>query len=173
MPRRPSPTRRSERARWPLTVVVLGLVLGLAVLARTRFIDVVTVSSDSMAPTVCTSDTLLVRRIHDGDAIQRGDVVTFSNPADGEPMIKRVVAVGGQRLLITDGRLIVDGAAVAEPYVDRAQVGGVFFQTVTVPDGSVFVMGDHRETSIDSRSFGPVPTSAVTGRMLATLWSGC
>jgi signal peptidase I len=49
----------------------------------------------------------------------------------------------------------------------------VFFQTVTVPAASVFVMGDHRETSIDSRSFGAVPDSAVTGRLLATLWSGC
>lgn len=173
MPRRPFPTRRPERARWLITVAALGLVLGMAVLARTQFIDIVTVSSDSMAPTVCTGDTLLVSRVHDGDTVHRGDVVTFTNPADGEPMIKRVVAVGGQQLLITDGRLIVDGVVVTEPYVDRAQVSGVFFQTVTVPADSVFVMGDHRETSIDSRSFGPVPVSALTGRMVATLWSGC
>lgn len=140
---------------------------------RTQFIDVVTVSSDSMTPTVCTGDSLLVARVHDAEGIEGGDIVTFDSPADGEPMIKRVVAVGGQQLVITDGRVIVDGATLPEPYVDRAQVSGVFFQTVTVPLGSVFVMGDHREVSIDSRSFGSVPDSAVTGRMLATLWSGC
>ncbi len=142
-------------------------------IVRTQFIDVVRVSSDSMAPTVCTGDTLLIARTHDGADIDRGDIVTFADPAGGEVMIKRVVAVGGQRLVITDGRVIVDGVAAVEPYVDRAQVSGVFFQTVTVPPGELFVMGDHRETSIDSRAFGPVPASAVTGRMVSTLWSGC
>jgi signal peptidase I len=173
MPRRPSPTRRSERARWSITVAACALVLGAAVVVRIQFLDVVTVSSDSMAPTVCTGDTLLVARIHAGDAVHRGDIVTFTGPATGESMIKRVVATGGEQLLITDGRVVVDGSVVPEPYVERAQVSGVFFQTVTVPDGWVFVLGDHREASVDSRSFGPIPEAAVTGRMLATLWSGC
>ncbi len=173
MPRRPSPIRRPDRARWLLTALALVVVLGLAVVARTLLLDVVRVSSDSMAPTVCDGDTLLLARFHDGDPIERGDIITFVSPADGASMIKRVVAVGGQQLLIADGQVIVDGAAMAEPYVDRVQVSGVFFQTVTVPAGSVFVMGDHREASVDSRSFGPVPESAVTGRMLSTLLSGC
>ena len=173
MPHRPSPIRRSERARWLITVAAVVLVVGSAVIARMQFIDVVRVSSDSMAPTVCAGDALLVARVHDGDPLHRGDIITFASPADGESMIKRVVAVAGERMLITDGRVIVDGAVVPEPYVDRAQVSGVFFQTVTVPPGELFVMGDHRETSIDSRSFGPVAMSAVTGRMVSTLWSGC
>src|SRR4051794_8708005 len=127
MPRRLTRIRRCEGARWLVTLGAVLLVVGAAVVARTQIIDVVTVSSDSMAPTVCTGDTLLVARIHDQSQIMPGDIVTFPNPADGEPMIKRVVAVGGQQLHITDGRLIVDGSVVPEPFVDRAQVSGVFF----------------------------------------------
>ncbi len=159
--------------RWQVTTAAALLVAGAAVIVRTQYIDVVAVSSDSMAPTVCTGDTLLLARVHGTDEVAAGDIVTFSSPADGAPAIKRVVAVGGQRLLITDGHLIVDGRAVSEPYVDRAEVSGVFFQTLDVPFGSVFVLGDHREVSVDSRSYGPVPVSAIGGRLLLTMWSGC
>ena len=87
--------------------------------------------------------------------------------------IKRIVAVGGQKVGIADAVLEVDGRAVAEPYVDRATIDGVYFGPVMVPVGSVFVMGDNREFSIDSRTFGPIPTEAIDGRLVTTLWSAC
>ena len=92
--------------------------------------------------------------------------MTFPSPQDGGQTIKRVVAVAGQSVAIHDAELVVDGRTVDEPYVDHASIDGVYTGTVTVPDGMVFVLGDHRETSIDSRVYGPIPTTVVNGRLL-------
>lgn len=151
----------------------LAGVLGLLIVVRTQFIDVATVTSDSMSPTVCTGDMVMTSRLSGAVDAEVGDIVKFPNPGDGSPMLKRVVAVGGQRVGIADAELIVDGAVVIEPYVDLASIDGVYFGPVTVPVGSVFVMGDHRETSIDSRTFGPISTSVITGRLLWDIWSRC
>lgn len=158
--------------RWRLTVAALVVALGVVVV-RTQLVDIATVTSDSMAPTVCVGDTVVTTRLSAPDDLAVNDIVTFPNPADGDPMIKRVVAVAGQRVGIADARLVVDGAAVNEPYVDLASIDGVYFGPVTVPAGTVFVMGDHRETSIDSRAFGAIPTAAIDGRLLWDIGSNC
>jgi len=159
--------------RWTVTAAAVAGVLVAALIIRTQVIDTVTVSSDSMAPTVCTGDTVLLARLHDGAAIDVDDIVTFPSPMDGQPAIKRVVAVAGETVAIQDAELIVDGSAVPEPYVDHASIDGVYTATFTVPQGSVFVLGDHREISIDSREYGPIPISIIEGRMIMKLWSAC
>jgi signal peptidase I len=151
-------------------VAFVALVL---VIVRWQYLDVATVSSDSMAPTVCTDDIVLVARLDDPSTIRVDDIVTFTSPEDGIQTIKRVVAVAGQRVAIRDADLVVDGNLVTEPYVDHASIDGVYFGPVTVPAGSVFVVGDHRETSIDSRSYGPIPTTAINGRMVWNPTWGC
>ena len=100
-------------------------------------------------------------------------VTSSPSPQDGTPTIKRVVAVGGQRVAIRDAELIVDEQRVDEPYVDHASIDGVYFGPVTVPAGSVFVMGDRRETSIDSRAYGPIRTADIDGRMLLRIGRQC
>ena len=84
------------------------VALAVVVVIRTQFLDTASVSSDSMAPTVCTGDTVLLARLHGDDAVQVGDIVTFPSPQDGTPTIKRVVAVGGQPVAIRDAELVVD-----------------------------------------------------------------
>jgi signal peptidase I len=74
---------------------------------------------------------------------------------------------------IRDAELVVDEQRVDEPYVDHASIDGVYFGPVTVPAGSVFVMGDHRETSIDSRSYGPIRLGDLDGRLLLRFGPGC
>jgi len=160
------------RLRRSRAVAALVAVLALVALARILLIDTVWVSSDSMSPTVCTGDLVLVARWNPR-AAKVNDIVTFASPADGSFTIKRVVGVAGQRVGIEDGQLVVDGHAVSEPYVDIKTIDGVYYGPVSVPSGTVLVMGDHRELSIDSRSFGPVPVAAIDGRRLATLWSSC
>ena len=160
------------------TVVAAGavcLALAAVVVIRTQFLDTASVSSDSMAPTVCTGDTVLLARLHGGDtqAVDVGDIVTFPSPQDGTPTIKRVVAVGGQRVAIRDAELVVDEQVVGEPYVDHASIDGVYFGPVTVPAGTVFVMGDHRETSIDSRVYGPIRAADIEGRLLLRIGPTC
>ena len=150
------------------------LVIGAGVLtARSTIGEPVRVSSGSMAPTVCTGDVVLIDRFDADRGVRVDDIVTFPSPVDGAEQIKRVVGVGGQRVAIADAVLLVDGREVAEPYVDRSTIDGVYFGPVTVPEGSVFVMGDSRELSIDSRTFGAVPVEDLDGRLRTTLWSAC
>jgi signal peptidase I len=151
----------------------LLLVVAAAVVVRSLWLDSVTISSGSMAPTVCTGDLVLLVRMHGDEAARIDDIVTFPSPQDGGQVIKRVVAVAGQSVVIKDAQLFVDGRAVDEPYVDHASIDGVYTATVIVPDHSVFVMGDNRENSIDSRSYGPIPTSIIDGRMLWDMWHDC
>jgi signal peptidase I len=159
--------------RWKVAVGAVAVLLAAIVIVRTQFLNTVTVSSDSMAPTVCTGDVLLIARLDDGNSVRAGDIVTFTSPEDGAQTIKRVVGTAGQTVVIKDAELYVDGRLVDEPYVDHASIDGVYTPTVTVPDGMVFVMGDHRETSIDSRVYGPISIAAVDGRLIWTLWSSC
>src|SRR6476469_447331 len=161
-------TRRSR-----LTAAGVALAALAVVVVRWQFVDVATVSSDSMAPTVCTGDTVLIARLDHPSTVGVDDIVTFVSPQDGAETIKRVVAVPGQSVAIHDAELVVDGRTVDEPYVDHASIDGVYFGTVIVPAGTVFVMGDHRETSIDSRAYGPVPLGDIDGRLLWDLSWGC
>ncbi|MER5887377.1 signal peptidase I [Streptomyces sp. NPDC001941] len=136
-----------------------------------------TVPTDSMTPTVGAGDRVLAQRI-DGADVRRGDVVIFKDPAWGDlPMVKRVVGVGGDKVACCDagGRLSIDGKVVQEPYV-RAPAASPIGFTATVPKGQIFLLGDERTGSLDSRSHlqdaghGSVPLSAVSGRVDAVVW---
>ncbi len=156
---------------WRLGIAVVA-VLTATWWLRSDVIDSVSVSSGSMAPTVCQGDRLLILRAGAQEA-ERGDLVTFHDPVDDEPTLKRVVAVTGQVVEIRDGLLYVDGKQVQEDYVDQRTVDGTHFRQVTVGAGLVFVLGDAREFSVDSRDYGPIARSALDGRVLTRLWSGC
>lgn len=159
---------------WRACVAATGVLAGVVVL-RLGVVDSVGVSSDSMEPTYCAGDRLVVVRAGAGASAEAGDVVTFHREVDGRrtEWLKRVVAVEGQTVRIDDAVLVVDGSPVAEPYVDLRTVDGTFYRTVTVGEDTVFVLGDSREFSVDSRDFGAVDRSAITGRVAGRLWSGC
>jgi signal peptidase I len=157
------PTRRATRRRVAL-LVVAALVL---VAVRMFVVEPLRVDGDSMAPTLRSGDVAMVRRF---GAPRIGQVVVLTDPQDGSLVVKRVVAVGGQTVEIRDAYLYVDGTEVDEPFVDHSRIDGVYFGPVTVPAGNVFVLGDSRNGSIDSRIFGAVPSSAVRGRVLVRLW---
>lgn len=153
----------------------LGLVLcaGLAAALLTGALSVVSVASSSMAPTICAGDRLLVWTLGAGSRAGPGDVVTLRAPAGGPALLKRVVAQAGQTVELVDGRLVVDGRPQDEAFVDLESVDGTFFGPVTVRRGAVFVLGDARELSVDSRDFGDVPRSALTGIVVRRLGGGC
>ncbi len=152
-----------------VTLAGLIVVLGAIVLARPSYVEV-EVSGGAMVPTLDAGDRVAV----DNDAgPRRGDMVVFDAAAlPGQPpgqRVLRVVGVGGDRLAYADGRFTVNGAPVREPY---ASGKGPDF-TVTVPDGSVFLVGDARDVAVDSRAFvdeesrGAIPVDAVEGRVVA------
>jgi signal peptidase I len=148
-------------------------VLAAVLLLRTLVLGTVSVSSDSMAPTLCAGDWLLVSKLRVGAGVSAGDLVVFRAPGEDEQSVKRVVAVGGQTVEIRDAVLFVDGRRRSEAYVDTATMDGTFFGPVAVGEDSVFVMGDHREFSIDSRDYGAVPRDRIEAQVVARIHSAC
>ncbi|MET8541104.1 signal peptidase I [Kitasatospora sp. NPDC004799] len=175
------PTAPARAGRRPAAVLqgvalALGLVLmvgGFALIA----IDYrpYKIPTASMHPTLRVGDTVLARKAGGGD-IGRGDVVVFRDQAWGnELMVKRVVAVGGDTVATTgaEQRLTVNGQPVDEPYLATQGRQGDSF-SVTVPQGRLFLLGDNRVGSLDSRTHlevdgGTVPADAVEARVEATV----
>jgi signal peptidase I len=99
-------------------------------------------------------------------SLTAGDLVVFTSPEDGNPAVKRAIAFGGQTVAIEDSVLVVDGIAQPEPGIDRSRIDGTYFGPVTVPAGHVFVLGDNRAGSIDSRTYGSVPLESLQATVL-------
>ena len=164
-------------------ILVIGGALVVALLIRTFLFQAYEIPSPSMVDTLNVGDRVLVNKlaykVHD---VHRGDVVVFKRPP-GEPdpqikdLIKRVIGLPGETLVFRDCRVFVDGKALVESYVDdqctdppQDTVDPDGDGSVTVPDGMLFVMGDNRGGSFDSRYFGPITESSVVGRAFVIMW---
>ncbi|MCX4829637.1 MULTISPECIES: signal peptidase I [unclassified Streptomyces] len=137
-----------------------------------------TVPTDSMDPTIKAGDRVLAERI-DGSEVKRGDVVVFQEASWGNvPMVKRVAAVGGDKIACcTDNKLTVNGKQIDEPYLPKGESASLTgIKTTTVPQGRLFLLGDHRADSLDSSAHigdsenGSVERGAVQGRVDALAW---
>ncbi|MEX5299624.1 signal peptidase I [Kocuria sp. CPCC 205292] len=145
--------------------VLLGAAAVLA--CRLWLVEPLLVGSDSMEPTLPEGGVVLLLK---AAAPERravpGALVVFADPQDGRTTVKRVVAAGGQTVAIEDAVLVVDGEAVPEPFVDHSRIDATWFGPVTVPPGHLFVLGDNRYPSVDSRDYGTVPASSVEATVL-------
>lgn len=107
---------------------------------------------------------------------KRGDVVVFTPPAPGEdkPYIKRVIGVPGDQIEVRDEGVYVNGTRLEEDYIGGREsvcpMGWEYCGPITVPDGMVYVMGDNRTNSEDSRYFGPVPETNIIGKAWIVYW---
>lgn len=150
--------------------VALVVVLAAVLLVRAYVAAPTRVSSQSMDPTISKGQVVLVDKLSwRFTGIDRGEFVEFRGFHD-QRMLKRVVGVAGDVVEMRDARLYVNHRAVAEPYVDHSRNDGEYFGPVRVPAGQLFVLGDNRGDSVDSRNFGPVPQSAVIGTAAVGLW---
>lgn len=163
-----SPDGRTRRlARQAVTSAGVAAVLVLCALVTGILpVQVVRVGSGSMAPTIDTGDLVVVTT---GDVARR-DVVVVQRPGTAQPIVKRAVAMGGDQVAIADGVLVVNGEPVCEPGIDPDRIDGVWFAPVTVPDGELFLLGDDRRDAVDSRDFGTVRESDVTGVLAGRVW---
>ena len=140
------------------------------------------VQGSSMETTFLDGQYVLVDRLsHVWSPYARGQVIVFHPPEgageNGYPFIKRVIGLPGDTVAVRDGKVFVNAAALDEAYTYRDE-NGVSEPTEpltdtsswTVPPGDLFVMGDHRQASEDSRAFGPIPVSSVIGRVLIRYW---
>jgi len=154
-----------RRVVWFVAVVVLLL------LVRGFVVEPVRVHGNSMEPTLPAGAMLVIDKItlHARDP-HRGDVIVTDDPRTGELIVKRVVATEGDSVGIENGLLIVNGQTVEETYVDNHDMEGFYFGPDTVPSGHVFLLGDNRADSVDSRAFGPVAVDSIDGRVLTKIW---
>lgn len=169
----PSPLRNA--LEW--AAVIIGAVL-IALLVRNFVVQSFKIPSGSMQPTLIEGDRVLVNRLsyrlHD---VNRGDVIVFSRPdsaaaGPGEPedLIKRVIALPGETIEAREGEVYIDGKALDEPYLVEGTKTLNLDEPVKVPEGEVFVMGDNRGNSSDSRFIGTIPEDSVIGRAFAIIW---
>lgn len=149
--------------------MVAAVVVGLMIALSPLVVQPVRVASSSMTPTVRSGDHLLVDSLaYRGKDPERGDIVVFVR--DGQRLLKRIAALAGDEVGIEDGQLVLNGSVVIESVVDPRTVDGSYFGPVRVPAGTVFLLGDNRAESIDSRTFGPVPLASLEGRVAVRLW---
>lgn len=157
-------------------VVMVAVAFGLAFLIRTFIVMPYVIPTGSMIPTIEIGDRVLAEKItYRFREPEVGEIVVFPDPTGQNPtLIKRIIAKGGQVIDIRDGVLYVDGVAVDEPYVHGKETvaypGSESNYPYTVPEGAVWLMGDNRPNSGDSRIFGPQPIDAIGGRGFFTYW---
>lgn len=157
--------RTMRRVGWFVAVIVA--LFGV----QTFLVEAVRVRSDSMAPSYQADDVVVVDKITYRFRDPRIDeVVVTEDPRTGQTIVKRVVAVGGDTIGIDDGRLVRNGEVVFDANIDNDNMDGYFHGPVVVPEGEVYLLGDNRDTSLDSRSFGSVPVDDVQGRVVSHAW---
>jgi signal peptidase I len=154
-------------------VGMILLAVALATILRTFVVEPFRIPSGSMIPAIEIGDQVIVNKfIYRFGKPSYGDVVILDDPTGEMPMlIKRVIAVGGQTLDVRDGKVWVDGEALTEPYTyGLPSAAGSVSLPITLPADTVWVMGDNRTHSKDSRWLGPQPMSAVHGKAFVTYW---
>lgn len=129
-------------------VVPILIALVLAFLINKFLIFKVKIPSESMVPTLNVGDRLFVTRIHNPEKLKRGDIVVFHSDEKNEDMIKRLIGLSGDKVVIKDGIVTVNGETLKENYIGTADNYSGEFE---VPEGKYFFLGDNRYWSLDSR----------------------
>jgi len=131
------------------------------------------IPSESMVPTLLVGDRVLANKfIYRLTEPERGDVVVFESVGEGDDqkLIKRVVGVAGDEIEVRNGILLVNGEEQEEPYLNENPSFNGSYEQTEVPEGYVFVMGDNRANSADSRVFGSLPVENIEGEAFMRFW---
>lgn len=185
---------RKSRSFWAELPILIVVALVVAIIIKTFFFQAFYIPSGSMIPTLEINDRVLVNKLsYRFGAVERGDILVFDSPeaievdrsfpsrvirSIGEAtgltspdtvLIKRVIALPGETVMIKDNQVYVNGNPIAEPYLPDGTNMRDFDET-TVEADHVFMMGDNRNQSRDSRVFGAIPREDIVGRAFVTVW---
>ncbi|RKR18724.1 signal peptidase I [Arthrobacter oryzae] len=198
------PKRQPGKPGWRFALLALVLAVAISAVVRSLWLDIYFIPSASMEPLLRTGDRILVARTG-SQPLNRGDVVVFDGRGSFAPLnsgngpvadaladagrwlglagsdttyVKRVIGLPGDRVVCCDaaGRLTVNGQPVAEPYLYPGDAPSTTKFSIEVPPGRLWLMGDHRSVSADSRSLlgapggGMVPLERVIGRPVQIIW---
>jgi signal peptidase I len=175
--------RSQMRAVWEWVFVVV-IAIGAAMFIRVFLFQQYYIDGPSMQTTLMPQDRVLVNKmsykLHD---VHRGDVIVFdrvTNEVQHDDLIKRVLGLPGEALEIRSCVVYIDGVRVEEPYLNLEQTSQIEpsarcgshtdMAPVVIPEDMVFVMGDNRVQSFDSRDFGPIDIDKVRGRAFVVIW---
>jgi signal peptidase I len=175
--------RSKSRGAIEWAIVIVGAVVA-ALLIKTFLLQAFYIPSKSMVPTLNVGDRVLVNKlsykVHD---VNRGDIVVFERPDaetatdDIEDLIKRVIGLPGDKIVIKGGSIFINDQLLQEPYLPAGTQTGpgptypcTEASPCRVPEGDVFVMGDNRSDSRDSRWFGPIDEDKIVGRAFFRVW---
>jgi len=150
-----------------LEIVLISLILFLGINTMSARIRV---ESVSMQPTLFAGNFVVVNKLtYQFGEISRGDIIVFRYPPDPkqDPYIKRVIGLPGDTIMVEGNEVLINGIRISEPYLaTQTQQGGKW----TVPSDALFVMGDNRNNSSDSRAWGVVPIKNVLGKAILVYW---
>ena len=165
----PLPQLRRELRSWTRD---LAVALGLALVIIIFLYQPVKVEGTSMAPLLSDQERIFINKfVYRFEPIERGDVVVFWYPLDrSKSFIKRVVGLPGETMEIRSGHLYVNNIELAEPYVPASYLDSSKYPSTVIPQDEYFVMGDHRDSSNDSRVFGPVSRQFIYGKAVFAYW---
>lgn len=175
-------THKHRLASWLEWVLTILAGIALALVVRVFVAEVYLVPSGSMLETIHEGDRLIGEKITPRfSGVQAHEIVTFADPdGSGMTLIKRVIAVGGQSVDLRDGVVYVDGVAQDESYTEgkpsyplnshATNLSNNLSYPIEIPNGYVWVMGDNRTNSLDSRYFGPVSVDAITSKAVVIFW---
>lgn len=153
-------------------IVSIAIAIVLAFLIRYFIVELYLVDGPSMRPTLQSAERLVVNKfIYRFRAPERGEILVFHYPRDpSRDFIKRVIAIPGDTIEIKDGRVYVNSTLLNEPYILSKTRGN--YPLATVPEGHIFVMGDNRNNSEDSRfaDVGFVPFDLIKGKAMLVFW---
>jgi signal peptidase I len=169
LPAPEQPHKAGEFGLWIRDLVVSAIA---SILIITFLYQPVRVEGTSMLPRLEDRDRLFINKfVYHVSSIERGDVVVFHYPRDPEKSyIKRIIALPGDRLRISHGRVWLNGKLQDEKYVPEMFEDNRSMAEIMVPENNYFVMGDHRSISSDSREFGPVERSLIYGKATFVYW---
>ncbi|UOR13180.1 signal peptidase I [Halobacillus amylolyticus] len=168
-----------KKYRSIIRAVLLALLLALVL--RSYLFASYVVDGESMEPTLYDGNLLMVNKVvYDWQGVNRGDVIVF-HANEKEDYVKRVIGIEGDHIAFENDVLYVNGRRVPEPYLEelRPDDGRLFTRDFTlegvtdqsvVPEGHLFVMGDNRRDSLDSRYFGFVPVESIVGKVDVRYW---
>jgi signal peptidase I len=174
--------QRNLRANKRLTVYFLAAVVHLisSVLILLQLglpIKPYHIPTSSMAPALQIGDYFLIERSATADRLQRGDIVVFSSPTNPNiAYVKRIVGLPGDVVEIVRAKVWINGIRLSEPYLSKEQTPASFYGRnhygpLVVPEDSVYVLGDNRCHSADSRQFKSIRREAIMGKALYIVWS--
>ncbi len=153
-------------------VIVVIIAIISATLIRSFIIEPFVVPTPSMEPTLKVGDKVLINKIaYKFRPVKKGDIVAFNSQIEEKDLVKRVIAIEGEEITLTsEGEIYIDGERITENYLEDSSSISYLNQMIVLGENEIFVMGDNRNNSFDSRFFGPIPEESIFGKFVLIYW---